>query len=737
MTGAVSMGLEVLSSRCLSLIFGASLQAFAIVLMAFILGIGIGSAVIASPRRKDWPKEATTIALVLGAAAWIGVLVFKIEDILEAYRYVRSGLQSSASGYNFYLLAAGLFSIVVLGLPAAALGAVLPLWIRVVSETSDLLGDRVGRLLTWNTLGAVVGVLLTGFVLMPKVGLRGSFTVLALVLSGAALFVAWARHKRVAMALACTVSGLLLVVSLTGGQNWRLVLSSGVFRWRDTEVPTKSISEIRKDDEIVFYEDAADATVSVERDSRSPEHQLTLRVNGKVDASTHVDLSAQLLMAHLPLMVKPESEDVFVFGMGSGVTAGAVLGYPVKRLTVAENCEPVLRAAKFFDEWSNGVLTNDRTHICSEDARTVLKLSPQQFDVIIAEPSNPWTVGIGSVFSRDFYQIATNRLKPGGIMAQWFQLYEMNDGIVNLVIRTFASVFPVVEIWEADRGDIIMLGSDRPWKSDPEVYQRVFGMDVPRRQLASVGLTSPQMILARQFASQRTGFAIPGPGPIQTDEFPILEYQAPKAFYLARRARNLFQFDERTWQADLAPAEKNAALSALDDSSLKSIFGDFSSANPDLQTYVKLRYDGMLPADYEPIGGGQSLSCVFGHTDGHAMRPPSGAATNNIARQLFEAEIALAADPARQSQALEQIQKVLAATQPGDSRSAAWSAAYYASLATKASLRRGETQQARKILQRGLELDPDSELLQYLERVLERGGIIQLQPTTVAEAALR
>ena len=158
MTGAVSMGLEVLSSRCLSLIFGASLQAFAIVLMAFILGIGIGSAVIASPRRKDWPKEATTIALVLGAAAWIGVLVFKIEDILEAYRYVRSGLQSSASGYNFYLLTAGLFSVVVLGLPAAALGAVLPLWIRVVSETSDLLGDRVGRLLTWNTLGAVVAV---------------------------------------------------------------------------------------------------------------------------------------------------------------------------------------------------------------------------------------------------------------------------------------------------------------------------------------------------------------------------------------------------------------------------------------------------------------------------------------------------------------------------------------------------------------------------------------------------
>jgi tetratricopeptide (TPR) repeat protein len=321
-------------------------------------------------------------------------------------------------------------------------------------------------------------------------------------------------------------------------------------------------------------------------------------------------------------------------------------------------------------------------------------------------------------------------------MAQWFQLYEMNDGIVNLVVRTFASTFPVVEIWEADRGDIIMLGSDRPWRSDPEVYQRVFGMEKPRRQLALIGLTSPQMILARQFASQRTGFAIPGPGPIQTDNFPILEYQAPKAFYLAKRARNLFQFDERTWQADLAPPEKSAVLSALDNESLRSVFSEFSSANPDLQTFVTLRYEGMLPADYEPIGGGQSLACVFGLNNVHGLKPPVAAATNEVVRQLFEAELALTAEPARQLQALAQIQKVLAATRPGEPR-ALWSAAYYASLATKASLRRGESQQAKNFLERGLQLEPDSELLQYLARVLEREGILPPQQTTVAAATTR
>ena len=282
LTGAVSMGLEVLASRCLCLIFGASLQAFAIVLMAFILGIGIGSAVIASPRRKDWPKEATSIALVLGAAVWIGLLVFKIESLVELYRYARIGLGFNAVGYGYYQVMAAGFAILVLGMPAAALGAVLPLWIRAVSETSDLLGDRVGRLLTWNTLGAVGGVLLTGFVLMPAIGLRGSFAALALVLSGAAFAVAWTRQKRAAALAAATVAGLLVAVSATGGASWRLVFSSGVFRRRDYENSFLPIRELRKNTRLLFYEDAADATVSVEK---TREGALALRINGKVDAS--------------------------------------------------------------------------------------------------------------------------------------------------------------------------------------------------------------------------------------------------------------------------------------------------------------------------------------------------------------------------------------------------------------------------------------------------------------------
>ena len=115
-----------------------------------------------------------------------------------------------------------------------------------------------------------------------------------------------------------------------------------------------------------------------------------------------------------------------------------------------------------------------------------------------------------------------------------------------------------MEIWDVGEGDVVLLGSDRPWDSTPEVYRRVFELETPRRDLAAIGLKSPAAILARQFASQRTAFAVPGPGPIQSDNHPILEYVAPRMFYiyLGRGAEQFQDFDERTLQMELARREK-------------------------------------------------------------------------------------------------------------------------------------------------------------------------------------
>jgi predicted membrane-bound spermidine synthase len=623
LAGGVSMGLEVLASRLLCLIFGGSLQVFATVLISFILGISFGSALIASPRRKHWPKEMTTIALLLAAAVLIGLLVLNLENLAALYLNAQSRLPRTLAGYRYHQILATVVSILVLGLPAAALGSVLPVWIRE-SEAPSLLGDRAGRLLTWNTLGTVAGALLTGFVLMPNIGLCGALAAVALLLAVMATVAALAAGQRVAGIAGLGIGFLVMWVAATGDADWRDVFSIGIFRLSDSELTRNGASlrsymkVWRENVRLLFYEDAADATVSVQRakctDGTS---QTVLSLNGKPDASAGdnpaiADTTTQILLAQLTLLAKPDSKDVFCFGMGSGMTAGSALGYPIEHLTVAENCEPVLRALKLFEPWNHGVATNSRVRIRREDARTVLKLDPQKYDVIISEPSNPWMAGIGSVFSREFYHLAASRLKPGGLMAQWFHLYEMDDDTLNLVLRTFTKVFPHLEIWDAGGTDVVLLGSARPWASGPEIYRRAFALEGPRHDLALIGLTTPEAILARQFASQSTASAVSGSGPVQSDEFPILEYAAPRAFYIYQGrcgVARLQRFDERTWQASVAPQTKNKVLGELSLADLFLIFGRSSgSANQELQSLLDARFQGHSGS---LTFGKHSMPCVF------------------------------------------------------------------------------------------------------------------------------
>ncbi|MFN3408494.1 MAG: fused MFS/spermidine synthase [Limisphaerales bacterium] len=612
-TGGVSMGLEVLAARSLALIFGSSLQSFAIVLMAFILGIGLGAAWIASPKRKVTGPGLIVVLLCL-AAFWVAFLVFNIERGVDFYRIARTGLGRTEMGYLYHQLLAGGIALVVLGLPAAWIGAVVPLMIRLVSADGFKLGGKVGALLTWNTLGAVTGVLFTGFVLMPVAGLRGAFVVLGALLATVAIMFAWRSKFRLGKALGAVALVFCMVVLVTGGTGWKHVMSSGIFRVWETSFQKEMMALRKAHLEILFYEDAPDATVTVERyDGWIPPASTGLRINGKPDAGTGEDLNTQLLVAHLPMLFKPEAQDVFMLGLGSGISAGALLAHEAKNIVLAENCAPVIRASDFFLDWNRDVTRSPRVRLMNEDARTILKLHPQTYDVIICEPSNPWTVGVGSIFSEEFYKLAASRLKPGGIMAQWFHVYETDDEVVDLVLRTFSHVFPHVEIWDAAQGDIIMLGSLTPWASGPDVFRAAMRRPEVSRDLAMIDIHTPEMLLARQLASQRTGAAVAGPGPLQTDLHPRLEYIAPKAFFIGGRARLFDRYDERTRQQLLAPPAKNAVLAELPLVGLQKLFGTFSTVN------------GELSGAIFGTPSGHGVPCVF--PTPNPAPPPEGQGT--------------------------------------------------------------------------------------------------------------
>jgi hypothetical protein len=170
---------------------------------------------------------------------------------------------------------------------------------------------------------------------------------------------------------------------------------------------------------------------------------------------------------------------------------------------------------------------------------------------------------------------------------------------VELVLRTFCSVFPYVEIWDPGTGDIVMLGSLQPWRSSPDVFRQSFGFAGVKSDLASIGISSPEALLARQLASQRTAFAITGDGPIQSDLFPVLEYAAPRAFYIGISAKMMERFDERTRQQSLAPSAKLSTLHSLSAQDVGTVFFPFSTVNGEL-------LESLLGK-----GEGANVPCVF------------------------------------------------------------------------------------------------------------------------------
>lgn len=714
LTGGISMGLEVLSARSMALLFGSSLQSFAIVLIAFILGIGLGSAAVASPRFRAWNSAKAITILLIAAALWIGLLVFRIESWVEVYRLSRSGLARTTAGYVFHQWLATGIALFVLGIPAALIGAVLPLLIRATTVATGL-SRQVGRLLTWNTIGAVAGVLVTGFVLMPALGLRNAYLLLALglvVAGGIAARRALAHRLVIASGAA---AALLMTFMCVGNNDWRNVMSSGVFRAREMEVDPQALTLRKKHIKIHFYKDAPDATVSIEQgDGIGASPDLGLRLNGKTDASSRGDLCTQLLIGHVPMAANPEAKEIFILGLGSGITGGAILSHPVANLTIAENCKPIIRAAKYFEPWNNGVLTNPLTRVVCEDARTVLKLSPKKYDVIITQPSNPWMAGVGSVFSREYYQLGASRLKEGGIMAQWFHVYDMHDGIISLVLRTFGSVFPHMEIWDSGSGDLILLGGLKPWSSDSAVYDRLFQRPSVRRDLERVGIKSREAFWARQLASQATAFAIAGPGPVQTDQFPILEYEAPRAFYIGARAKGMARFDERTWQTELAPPEKRAALRALDDSALRAIFGEYSTINEELRGHLAWRLNRGVgaSADFRPW-----WPCVFRIEPAEAaLAQASTDSSDDEQKRVMAAAGQMRRGGSDRIAGINAMLTLLRERGPGSE----WSVPHYAGMAVKASVAAGNLQRATEVLAAALQLNPDDAELNFLFRVVER-----------------
>lgn len=439
LSGATALGAEVLWTRLLSLLLGATVYTFSLIIAAILVGLGIGSSIgsfigraTPSPRRAlGWCQALLILAIAWGAYSVIEVLPYwPINPII-----------SSRSSSLFEIDFVRCLWVV---LPAAILwGASFPLALASVATGSEDPARLVGRVYAANTVGGILGSVLTALIMLPMLGTQWGQRILMLMAGIAALvvlvptFTAGLERARYAGYAAIAVVAFLLVGGSAVHPPSGLLVGYGRL----------SAVWLGQTGEFIFTGEGMNSSMAVSKLSNGV---LNYHNAGKVQASSEPqDMRLQRMLGHLTTLIPAHARSVLVIGCGAGVTAGAVSISPdVESETIAE-IEPLVPkvVSRFFGEHNYHVVDNPKVHVQIDDARHFLLTTHQKFDAITSDPFDPWVKGAANLYSKEFFELAKKHLNPGGVVTIFVQLYESGEPAVKSEMATFFEAFPNAIVW--------------------------------------------------------------------------------------------------------------------------------------------------------------------------------------------------------------------------------------------------------------------------------------------------
>lgn len=509
LSGMTALAGEVVWTRLLSLMLGATAYTFSIILAVFLVGLGIGSTVGASmARSRIEPRVALGICqlLLAGAIAWTAFM------LTRSLPFWPIDLQWSYSPwFNFQLdLIRCAWAIL---LAACLWGASFPLALAAAAGPGDDPSRLVGSVYAANTVGAIIGALVTSVLLVRSIGTQGvqeamiGASVLAAVV--AIVPALWRRME----AMAVLAVGIVVVVWLAfhvPAVPWGLVAYG---RWLPTYNLRPDIDGVLENPNAKCLYVGEGQTSSVAVTELTSSQVRNFHVSGKVEASTETqDMRLQRMLGHLPGMLHPHPQSVLIVGCGAGVTAGSFIMYPdVKRIVICE-IEPLIPqvVTKYFAEQNYHVVGNPRVEIVFDDARHYLLRTHEKFDIITSDPIHPWVKGTATLYTQEYFELVRQHLNPGGFVTQWVPLYESNFAAVACELATFFKVFPHGTLWSNDLNgegyDTVVMGQtdttgetgDAPLHIDVAELQTrwlQFDRKLAARSLADVGFATPVDLL--------------------------------------------------------------------------------------------------------------------------------------------------------------------------------------------------------------------------------------------------
>lgn len=492
LSGFASLALEVIWFRLMVQSLAATTYAFTLTLAVVLAGIALGGAISARWLRHDgdWAARLAVIQMATALAVMVGAGMLTWDRPL--------GLAPLPPVPRVVLLVL---------LPAVLMGISFPILLRLgVPPALDGPAEParaalVGRFYGVNVLGAIIGSIAGGFVLVPILGTWRALVGLAatFILAGLAVGAGHPRRRRM---LAASAAGVAAFVAITS--TLRDPFTVAMLR----RAPAGSIE--------IFRDDGVQTPVSV----YATTFQRTLNVGGlhqANDSPAMVRLHRQIGV--LPMALHPEPVSALVIGLGGGATAGAVSRFPGTTVHIVELSDSVRKAAPFFAHITYDVLSQPNVRLRVDDGRNFLALSGERFDVITADIIQPVHAGAGHLYSREYFALVRRALRPGGIALQWIGHRERTH--YELIMRTFLDVFPNATLWL--NGELLV-GSVEPLVLHQSALERAHASAASREVLGAVELPDFETLKSWYTAGPREMRAFVGTGPILTDDRPLIEY---------------------------------------------------------------------------------------------------------------------------------------------------------------------------------------------------------------------
>ena len=486
-SGLAALGAEVVWTRLLSLMLGATVYAFSIILAVFLVGLGLGSAI------GSWLSR--TIARPRAALGWTEMLLAP-SIAWTAYALARLmpywPIDATLASDPWYVFRIDLYRCALALLPATLCwGASFPLALAAIGDGRADPGRLVGRLYAANTVGAIAGAIGFSILAIPLVGIGHAQQILigVSVVSSLLMIAPERLTAGAAAVLAATAASVFLARSVPGVPP--MLVAYG------RSMPTSGSPLI------LYVGEGMNASVAV---SELDNGVRNFHVSGKVEASTEAqDMRLQRMLANLPALIHPHPRSALVVGFGAGVTAGAFVPYPgIQRIVICE-IEPLIprEVSKFFEKENFGVLGDKRVQLVVDDARHYVLTTRETFDIITSDPIHPWVKGAATLYTREYFEMVKRHLNPGGVVTQWVPLYESEPDVVKSEIATFFQVFPNGTIWgntnDGEGYDVVLVGQAGPTTIDPDgLEDRLERPDhaAVAASLREVGFTSAVDLLA-------------------------------------------------------------------------------------------------------------------------------------------------------------------------------------------------------------------------------------------------